>query len=163
MSQGKHVKTDIIYEVRRARAHDFYKGAVDLLSLGFTTDVDTVTAASFTEYIAYTRSSYKMGLHRHVFVIEDEVTAKIVATATVLVEKKLIHGMRSVAHIEDVVVHPSMRKKSLGKLIIDYCVRFAEEEDCYKCILDCSEGVAEFYEKCDVGFNRHGVCMATYL
>ncbi len=50
-----------------------------------------------------------------VIVIEELSSSKIVASGTVLVEKKFIRGCGSVGHIEDIVVHDSQRGKSYGK------------------------------------------------
>lgn len=49
-----------------------------------------------------------------IFVVEETKEAKIVATATLLLEKKFIRGCGLAGHIEDVVVDESVRGQKLG-------------------------------------------------
>jgi len=49
-----------------------------------------------------------------IFVVEETEAKKIVATATLLLEKKFIRGCGLAGHIEDVVVDESVRGKKLG-------------------------------------------------
>ena len=94
-------------------------------------------------------------------VIEDTTTKKIIATATLFVEKKFIRGCASCGHIEDVVVDDGYRGKQLGKRVIEQCMKEAKDRGCYKVILDCSEANAAFYAKC--GLERKEIQMVKYL
>lgn len=85
------------------------------------------------------------------------INEKIVGCCTLLVENKIIHNGGKVGHIEDVTVDSLYRGKGIGKQLIDYCVKVARDQKCYKVILDCDEKNVGFYEKC--GFKTHGVCM----
>lgn len=82
---------------------------------------------------------------------------KIMGTASVLMEEKMLKGGSSVAHIEDVVVSRSSRSLGVGKALIEWCIKAAKDFGCYKVILDCSEENISFYLKC--GFISHGYCM----
>lgn len=64
---------------------------------------------------------------------------KIVALGTLLLEHKFIRDLGSVGHIEDIVVDPSVRGKSLGKRIIEALTGIGENVGAYKVILDCNK------------------------
>jgi glucosamine-phosphate N-acetyltransferase len=90
-----------------------------------------------------------------VFVYEQE--GEVLGTATILVENKLLHYGSRVGHIEDVVVTRKQKKKGIGKALIEECIKFAKEKDCYKVILDCGYHNIAFYESC--GFRVAEGCM----
>ena len=95
----------------------------------------------------------------HTLIILDSSGA-IVGTGSVFVEKKFIHNMGLVGHIEDIAVAKNQQGKKLGLRIIQALDFVAEGVGCYKCILDCSEANEGFYVKC--GFKRAGLEMAHY-
>ena len=82
---------------------------------------------------------------------------KTIGTATIIVEGKFLRCGSSVGHIEDVVVDKSCRTKGVGRELVSKCVEFAQEHDCYKVVLDCSEENIPFYAKC--GFRPDAYCM----
>ncbi|KAF9919361.1 Glucosamine-phosphate N-acetyltransferase-like protein [Lobosporangium transversale] len=86
---------------------------------------------------------------------------KIVAAGTVFVERKFIHELGMVGHIEDIAVSADQQGKKLGLRIIQTLMAIGERVGCYKVILDCSEKNVPFYEKC--GFERRGVEMSWYV
>lgn len=86
---------------------------------------------------------------------------KVVGTASLLLERKLIRGGALCAHIEDVVVAQSQRGKGTGKLLVNHLTQLAQERGAYKVILDCAEDNVAFYEKC--GFEKKEVQMAHYF
>ena len=98
--------------------------------------------------------------HR-IYVLEEEETARVIGTGTLLIEEKFLRNYGKVGHIEDIVVHSDFRGYGLGKTMIDFLTKQAKLADCYKCILDCGEDNAGFYEKCD--YERKGVQMALYM
>lgn len=49
-----------------------------------------------------------------IFVVEETNEKKIVATATLLLERKFIRGCGVAGHVEDVVVDESVRGQKLG-------------------------------------------------
>jgi len=95
----------------------------------------------------------------YILVICDSVS-KVVGTGAVIVERKFIHNMGLVGHIEDIAVDKNQQGKKLGLRIIQALDYVAEKVGCYKCILDCSETNEGFYVKC--GFKRAGLEMAHY-
>ncbi|EPY29937.1 glucosamine-phosphate N-acetyltransferase [Strigomonas culicis] len=75
---------------------------------------------------------------------------KLAASASLLVEQKLIRGGRCVGHIEDVVTNPDYRGQGAASKLVQELCEIAAKKNCYKVILDCSESNTAFYEK--IGF-----------
>jgi len=86
---------------------------------------------------------------------------KIIGMITLLFEQKLIHNGSCVAHIEDLVVHENYQGKSIGRKLIEYCLKEIKSDKCYKIILDCKRELIPFYEK--FGFNNNNVQMSKYI
>lgn len=86
---------------------------------------------------------------------------KIVGTASVLVERKMLHHGSKVGHIEDVVVDVNRRITGIGKELIKKCVEHCRYKRCYKAILDCSDDNIPFYESCE--FFKAENCMRMNL
>lgn len=76
-----------------------------------------------------------------------EKDGKIVGTATIIIEKKFIHKGGKIGHIEDVAVHEEHQGEKIGNQIIKGLLEIANENKCYKTILDCDTKVIPFYEK----------------
>lgn len=85
--------------------------------------------------------------NHNTYICIDIEKDKLVGIITIFIERKLIHNMGKVAHIEDLVVHPEYRKNGISKLLINTCIQDAKNEECYKIILNCSENLIKFYEK----------------
>jgi len=123
--------------------------------LGQLTQIDNLDKTKTFEFLR------SLGKNHAVFVVEDYEMNKVVASGTIIIEHKLIHNNGKVGHIEDIVVDKDYRGYGLGKKIIEYLTNYAKEQECYKCILDCSEDNVKFYEKC--GYIRKGVEMGCYF
>ena len=96
--------------------------------------------------------------HKIFLFIKDK---KAVGIVTILIEQKLIHGAKKVAHIEDLVVDKAYRNQGISSALINTCVGFADQMKCYKIILDCDKTMIGFYEK--FGFMETEVQMRYYL
>lgn len=83
---------------------------------------------------------------------------KIVATAKIMFEPKLIFQMATLAHIEDVCTLAEERKKGHGAALIRHLIELAREKKCYKITLTCSKDIRHFYES--VGFEERGLQMS---
>ena len=94
-------------------------------------------------------------------VVEDLGRGRVCAAGTLVIEPKFIHEAGLAGHIEDVVVDAGLRRRGLGKLVVEKLQRIAREHGCYKVIVDCSEDNVPFYTSC--GFKRKEVCMALYF
>ena len=95
----------------------------------------------------------------YILVICDSQDA-VVGTGAVIVERKFIHNLGLVGHIEDIAVAKDQQGKKLGLRLIQALDYLAKEVGCYKSILDCSEANEGFYVKC--GYRRAGLEMAHY-
>lgn len=80
----------------------------------------------------------------------------IVATATVIMEKKLRYNQLC-CHIEDVGVHSEFRHRGYGHKMVEYCINIAKQNRCYKIKLNCNESLVSFYTK--IGFIKSGNAM----
>jgi glucosamine-phosphate N-acetyltransferase len=143
-------------EMRLIEAGDYYKDYLQLLTDLSDIDPSKITLERFSRYIDNTHINYKQ-----IWIIEDTRYEKIVCSMTILFEDKLIHTMSKVCHIEDLVVHHSVRKYGLGRAMMEQALRMAKEYECYKMTLYCKEEYIPFYEKCKL--KKKGVEMAVYL
>ncbi|KAF5023657.1 hypothetical protein F66182_4277 [Fusarium sp. NRRL 66182] len=144
------------YTLRALRKSDFDSGFLDCLRV--LTTVGDVTEADFAKQyddMAAAGSYY-------IIIIEDTTRGEkpVVGTGALITERKFIHSLGAVGHIEDIAVAKDQQGKKLGLRIIQALDHIAEQVGCYKSILDCSEANEGFYVKC--GFRRAGLQMAHY-
>ena len=71
----------------------------------------------------------------------------LLCTGTIIIEPKIIRGGRSVGHIEDIIVDSKCRGQGISQLLLNELKIYAEQCDCYKIMLDCSENVMKIYER----------------
>lgn len=149
-----HIKVEELNHIKieELRKEDYYNGFLQLLEELTTVRPDEISFEDFCKRLDNMKSQ--------VFVIRDNEN-KVIGTATILIEEKFIHKLGCVAHIEDVVVNTLYRRHGLGKLLIDHCVQYAKERECYKVILNCDEKNISFYERC--GFKCKNVEMSYYV
>ncbi|KAH8780023.1 glucosamine 6-phosphate N-acetyltransferase-like protein [Diaporthe sp. PMI_573] len=141
------------YKIRALRQSDFNAGFLDCLRV--LTTVGDITEAAFAERFAWL--SRQDGGY-YILVIEDG--GRVVGTGALIVERKFIHNLGLVGHIEDIAVAQDQQGKKLGLRLIQALDFIAEKVGAYKTILDCSEANEGFYIKC--GFKRAGLEMAHY-
>ena len=84
-----------------------------------------------------------------------------IGIATILIEQKIIHEGKCVAHIEDFVIDEEYRNNKLGNLLLKFLINKAKELNCYKIILNCNDETKTFYEK--NGFNKTNNQMSLYF
>ncbi|KAI4152395.1 MAG: hypothetical protein LQ340_002937 [Diploschistes diacapsis] len=114
------------------------------------TTVGTISESAWLErfdYMASCRGTY------YIVVILDG-SGKVVGTGGVVVERKFIHGLGLVGHIEDIAVARDQQGKKLGLRMIQALDWVARGVGCYKTILDCSEANEGFYVKSGFGLLR---------
>lgn len=134
------------YIIRKLTQTDYNKYLVMINE--FRTTV--FTEEQFIETLKY------IGPFSEIWVIEKD--DEIIATGTIIYEKKLIFNNGKLAHIEDVCVKEKYRKFGFGKIIVNHLMNEAKERDCYKVTLVCNESNIRFYEKC--GMEMRGVQMS---
>jgi GNAT superfamily N-acetyltransferase len=108
-----------------------------------------------TQFTEYEFKAYMDTLPSNIeiWVIEDG--NRLVATATLIFEPKLIFDMCTFAHIEDVCVASDYRKKGIGSILMKDIVKRCDEKGCRKVTLVCNESVAPFYFA--NGFEKRGI------
>ncbi|KAF2116711.1 hypothetical protein BDV96DRAFT_598576 [Lophiotrema nucula] len=142
------------YQCRPLRRSDYHDGFLDVLRV--LTTVGDVTEEQWDEryeWISHRNDEYFL------LCITDSAS-RIVGTGALIVERKFIHNLGLVGHIEDIAVAKDQQGKKLGLRVIQALDFVAEKVGCYKSILDCSEANEGFYVKC--GFKRAGLEMAHY-
>ena len=143
-----------ILELGILEKEDYYRGYLELLEQLTSVESEKITYAEFCKQLEKIQS--------YVVVIRDNYrNNKVVGTASLFIEKKFIHKLSSVGHIEDVVVDNMYRNSGIGKVIIENLIEEAMVNNCYKIILNCSKQKVEFYKKC--GFNETNVEMSKYF
>ena len=136
---------------RKLEESDYHKNYLQLLSQ--LTQVGHIPPEEFSNILAKIQSQ--------IWVFEDTAAKKIVASASILLEQKIIHGGGIVAHLEDVVVDQSYRGNQLGQKLIANIVEIAKNSGAYKIIADCKTELLSFYSK--NGFEKRGEQIAIYF
>jgi glucosamine-phosphate N-acetyltransferase len=111
------------------------------------------TREQFIETLKY------MDSFSEIWVIEYE--NNIIATGTIIYEKKFIYNNGYLGHIEDICVKNNYRKNGIGKLLVEFLMNKSKEKDCYKVTLDCSEENSHFYIKCGLEKRGFQMCQLT--
>ena len=94
-----------------------------------------------------------------IWVIEED--GKLIGTGTLLYEYKFIRDISKCAHIEDVCIKEGYRGKNYGTILIDHLINEAQNNNCYKVILDCNSELEKFYAKS--GLIKNGIQMGLYF
>ncbi|KAM3415740.1 hypothetical protein BST61_g9252 [Cercospora zeina] len=137
------------YSIRPLERTDFEKGFLDVLRV--LTQVGEISKEEFEQRFNDMKgpTTGEAGANHggyYILVILDG-NKKIVGTGALIVEKKFIHHLGLVGHIEDIAVTKDQQGKKLGLRIIQALDYLAEKVGCYKTILDCSEANEGFYVK----------------
>jgi glucosamine-phosphate N-acetyltransferase len=139
------------FKFRKLEESDYHKNYLQLLTQ--LTQVGNITPKEFSNIFGKIQSQ--------IWVFEDNVTNKIIASASIFLEQKFIHDGGIVAHLEDVVVDQYYRGAQLGKKLIDNIVEIAKNSGAYKIIADCKPELISFYSK--NGFEKRGEQIAIYF
>ena len=138
-------------KIRKIHKNDINNGVTKLLNqLSPTNKIDKNEFENFVK---------NLNDNHQIWVIERN--KKIIAMGTILIEKKIIHDMGLVAHIEDIVVDKESRGQKLGKTIINLLIEIAKDKNCYKVILNCKDELIPFYKK--LNFEKKSNQMAVYF
>jgi glucosamine-phosphate N-acetyltransferase len=89
-----------------------------------------------------------------------ETNGIIVGLVKYILELKFSPDKKHVGHIEDLFVHDSFRNNGYGRLLVNHCLEFLKNNDCYKIILNCKTHLVQFYSQFGFESNQH--CM-TYM
>ena len=129
--------------VRPLEREDYEKGFPKILT--HLTNVGSVSEEMFEKQFDLLKSADGY----YPIVVEDTAGNKgngeIVGTATLEIEKKIIHSCASRGRIEDVVVNPSYRGRKLGKILVGTLTLLSKKLKCYKTTLECKDDNIPFY------------------
>ena len=96
------------YKIRNLEINDIHKNIINLLNQ--LTSTSKVSLIDFTLFVESLHENHQ------VLVIEDN--NKIIGMGSVFIEKKIIHNMGLLGHIEDIVIDINYRNKNLGRLLL---------------------------------------------
>ncbi|KAJ5860173.1 uncharacterized protein N7529_007483 [Penicillium soppii] len=142
------------YTIRPLRRSDYNRGYLDVLRV--LTTVGDISEDDWNKRYAWITSRND----EYYMLVVCDGEDRVVGTGSLIVERKFIHSLGMVGHIEDIAVEKNQQGKKLGLRIIQALDYVAAHVGCYKSILDCSEVNEGFYVKC--GFKRAGLEMAHY-
>jgi glucosamine-phosphate N-acetyltransferase len=134
--------------IRKFKREDIENGLLEVYQEVWK--IDAITEEVLNRYLS---------TENYMVVAEDE--GKIVGTATLHLQRKLIRNGGTAAFIEDVAVKESHRGKGVGKLLIEHLVHIAKNLECYKINLSCFPERVAFYERC--GFKKESITMRYYI
>lgn len=90
------------------------------------------------------------------FVMEHD--NRILATAMLVLQNKVIRNGCTAGFIEEVVVDEQARGNGIGEKLIKYITKYAlTDVKCYKVVLSCFPDREEFYKRC--GFRNESITM----
>ena len=82
---------------------------------------------------------------------------QIVGTFALLIMENMAHNGTPSAVVEDVGILPMLQGKGIGKMMMEFALKYAKEKGCYKMSLSSNlrrEKAHQFYES--LGFKKHG-------
>lgn len=98
--------------------------------------------------------------NHHIFFIINSVN-NIIGIVKLIFERKILHNFMLVAHVEDFVIDKRYRGFDYGKITMEEIKKYCLDMKCYKMVLNCSDNVKKFYEKC--GFQNKNNEMSCYF
>lgn len=152
--------TDIVEQfissIRPIDADDFHRGYERLFST-----LSTCPPYTKETFIEILETRKKQGWLT--WVLEDNKDDKtiIIATTSLMLERKIYREGRNVGHIEDVIVLPEYQHHKLGTHLNEFAISECERLGCYKVILDCKPELENFYNK--AGLHISNIQMAKYF
>lgn len=130
------------YHVRPLASDDFLRAHFALLG-----NLSPSPALAPSVYGALFRALKACHDTYFIVVLVERATDQVVATGTVVKERKFIRGGGFAAHIEDIVVGPTAQGRGVGQKLVVGLRDLATELGCYKTILDCQEPKVREYSK----------------
>ena len=134
-------------EVRFAKYNDF-KGIMDLYD--FLNPGDTLASLDQLKNIW---DEIMNDPRKYRYAVAEEQN-RLLATSCITIVPNITRKGRSYAVIENVITHPDVRRKGIGRAMIQLLLDFAKENDCYKVMLLSSNErkiAHDFYKS--IGFN----------
>lgn len=126
---------------RPLQSDDYNRGFISLLQQ--LTSVGSVGESDFKNRFQLLKKC--QGTYYHTVIVDTEKSDQIIASASLVIEKKFIHDCANRGVIEEVIVNNEYRGKSLGKQIVNILVELGKQLGCYKITLNCNNQMLPFY------------------
>jgi len=123
--------------IRTINTNDFNKNYIQLIN-----QLSNSTAITKNQFIKYIEA---LSDNHQIYVLEKNNI--IIGSITIIIEPKLIHQLKNVCHIEDLIIDKNYRGQGLSKELLMYAKNIAKINNCYKIILNCNESLEKFYSK----------------
>lgn len=117
------------YTIRPLRRSDYQRGYLDVLRV--LTTVGDITEEQWNSRYEWIRARSD----EYYLLVVCDGEDRIVGTGSLIVERKFIHSLGMVGHIEDIAVEKGQQGKKLGLRIIQALDFVAEKVGCYKVCL----------------------------
>jgi glucosamine-phosphate N-acetyltransferase len=128
----------------------------DLESNGFVECLEALSTVGKIP-LAEAREIYRWrlshGCYTYVAVDDDE----IVGTATLILERKFLHGGGWAGRVEEVAVRRDRQHQGIGTILMQHINQKAQELRCYKVVLCCTEANVPFYQR--TGYRTYDIGM----
>ncbi|KAH8176716.1 acetyltransferase (GNAT) family protein [Sarocladium implicatum] len=142
------------YSIRPLQRGDYTRGFLECLNV--LSDVGDVSKKQFEERFDWI-STHGKGVHFHVVIVHQD---RVVGTGALIIERKFIHNLGIIGHIEEIAIDKSFQGKGLGLKLLASLSSVAKNVGCYKTILGTSLKTEPFYTRC--GYEKGGSVMALY-
>ena len=139
--------------IRLLEPNDFHKNFLEILNC-FGKPKSDLKADNF-------KKLYHEVVSKNTTVCVAEEDGRILGCGTVIIENKFHNGGCKCAHIEDIAVLPSERKKNIGSSILNFLKKIAIKNNCFKITLATSSDNISFYKK--NGFIERGLTFELFL
>lgn len=143
-----------MYTIRPLLESDYHNNYFEVLQ-----QLTTAPKCSYTDFVSQLRRMEQLPGHL-ILVALSPTDFKVIGCISMFIEPKFIHSLQPVLHVEDVVVDVAWRNKHVGTELLQKAYEYAQDNNCYKIILDCSPRVATYYER--LGFEFKNVQMSAY-
>lgn len=90
-----------------------------------------------------------------IYILKKISTNEIIASATLILEPKIIYEYGTAGHIEDVIVAHSYKHKKAGTFLINYIIEICKQHKCYKVVLNTAEAIAPRFGNCGLVVNHN--------
>lgn len=134
--------------IRLLKREDLTEEYFDLLEQLSHTDFSLRVT---NELVNKTYSEYINEKNLYIYVYDKG--ERIIGTVSVFIEPKILHYGSKVGHLEDLVIDQNFRQSGIGKELIDHCISFCKQQNCYKISLSCSDNNVKYYQM--FGFKKY--------
>lgn len=101
------------------------------------------------DFVSYLKS---LNMDHQVW-IKYDIEDRVIASGTILFQKKCIPTYSLVAHIQDIVISKSHESTEIGKELCNVLLQYAKKRGCSKVFLNSNHETIPFFENCSENKN----------